>query len=598
MKLSKLYTDNPRIFQSIEFNDGLNVVVAEIRLPKNHDIDTHNLGKTTVGSVIDFCFLSGTSKNHYLISKIDIIGELVFYLELDFGDSTYLTIRRSNAKPTRVCFKKHKGKCENFSSLEESGWDHFDIPLEKARLILDGQLDWRFLKPYNYRKIMGYLLRTQDDYREVFKLRKFASKHMDWKPFLAHILGFNAKYIASHYEAEKILDEKKEIEKTIKLELGGSVEDISKIEGLVLLKRKDEKKKETQLNDFDFRVPDKENIKTLVDKLEREISINNKESYRLNHNKKRIEKSLKDGEILFDPNDAQLLFKEAGVLFKGQVKKDYEQLIEFNKAITEERKDYLQEELDEIKNEIKIVNSNLNKGGKKRSELLSFLSETDSVEKYKNISNDLVDLRTDIESLTRKREHLNKLQEMRADIRELESEKSKLRVCIEKDVEDKSSDEDSLFSKIRILYSEFIEQVIDQKALLSAPPNSKGHLEFKAELLDISGNSTYADRGHTYKKLLCIAFDLSILLAHAENKFPKFVFHDGVFESLDDRKKRNLIDSLRDYAAQDMQVIITMIDSDMPSVDKDEDPPIREDEIILRLHDEGKAGRLFKTTSW
>jgi hypothetical protein len=36
-------------------------------------------------------------------------------------------------------------------------------------------------------------------------------------------------------------------------------------------------------------------------------------------------------------------------------------------------------------------------------------------------------------------------------------------------------------------------------ALLSVSPNQEGHLEFKAEILDESGNTTSADLGHTYR---------------------------------------------------------------------------------------------------
>ena len=57
MKLSKLYSNKPKIFEAIEFESGLNVVLAEIRLPENKKKDTHNLGKTTLGRMLDFCLL-------------------------------------------------------------------------------------------------------------------------------------------------------------------------------------------------------------------------------------------------------------------------------------------------------------------------------------------------------------------------------------------------------------------------------------------------------------------------------------------------------------------------------------------------------------
>ncbi|MFZ2077034.1 MAG: DUF2326 domain-containing protein, partial [Xanthobacteraceae bacterium] len=35
-----------------------------------------------------------------------------------------------------------------------------------------------------------------------------------------------------------------------------------------------------------------------------------------------------------------------------------------------------------------------------------------------------------------------------------------------------------------------------------------------------------------------IGFDMALLRAHLDHKFPRFVYHDGVFESLDPRKKK------------------------------------------------------------
>lgn len=52
MKLSRLYSNTPNLFGPIDFKAGLNVVLAEIRLPENKDKDTHNLGKTTLGRMM------------------------------------------------------------------------------------------------------------------------------------------------------------------------------------------------------------------------------------------------------------------------------------------------------------------------------------------------------------------------------------------------------------------------------------------------------------------------------------------------------------------------------------------------------------------
>jgi uncharacterized protein YydD (DUF2326 family) len=52
-------------------------------------------------------------------------------------------------------------------------------------------------------------------------------------------------------------------------------------------------------------------------------------------------------------------------------------LIALNRAITDERRGYLQEERAEIESDLKRVNAELNSLGKKRSEMLSLVSLTD-----------------------------------------------------------------------------------------------------------------------------------------------------------------------------------------------------------------------------
>jgi len=598
MKISKLYCNEPDLFGPIEFLPGLNVVLGEIRLPENRKKDAHNFGKTTLCRLLDFGFLEGRDPKFFLFKHFDLFKDFIFFLEIELADASYLTVRRGVEEATKISFKKHEARHQDFSSLPEGSWDHLELPFERAREMLDSLLDWRALKPWPYRKELGYLLRSQDDYRDVFQLHKFIGAHSDWKPFLAQVLGFNADLIGKHYEKEAELTTKQEIVQTIMNELGGSVEDISKIEGLLLLKQKEAEKKQKLLDAFDFRAQDKGHTKQLVEVIDENIANLNAERYSLTQNKKKVLASLEDDQILFDPNEAQQLFEEAGVLFKDQIKKDFQQLISFNKAITDERRVYLQEERAEIEAELKRVNAELNTLGKRRSDMLAFLSATDIFSKYKQVSDEMVGLRADITSLERQRGQLTRLQELRTEIRTITEERGQLQIQIEADVEQQNSDNKSLFSTIRLFFSEFVEAVIDRKALLSVSPNKEGHLDFKADILDESGNTTSADLGHSYRKLLCIAFDMALLRAHLDQKFPRFVYHDGVFESLDDRKKENLLATIREYDELGIQSIITLIDSDLPKPSKDGQPVFTSDEIILTLHDQNAEGRLFRMKPW
>jgi uncharacterized protein YydD (DUF2326 family) len=598
MKLSKLYSNKPDTFSPVDFVPGLNIVLGEIRLPENRNRDTHNLGKTTLGRLLDFCFLSRYHKNFFLFKNSILFKDFIFFLELELEDSSYVTIRRSVEEASKIAFKRHEACRQDLSALSLTDWDHQNIPFDRARELLDGMLDWRTIKPFKYRNVLGYLLRSQEDFREVFQLNKFKSKQSNWIPFLANLLGFNAQLVNDRYEKVAELSDKKTAEKTIKRELNISANDISKIEGLLQLKSKEAEKKQTFLNTFDFRSQDKELTCKVVEEVDEQIAMLNAERYSLTHIKKKVQSSLHDDQILFNPEEAQRLFAESNILFQGQIKKDFQQLIAFNRAVTEERRFYLQEEFMEIEKKLKQINSELNDLGKKRSEILSFLSETDVFNKYKQLSDEMVQLRTDIASLENQRNNLHQLQALRTEIRALTEEDNHLHDLIESEIFDKNSEQESLFSAIRSFFNEIVEEVLDRKALLSVALNLKGNLEFKAEILDESGTATSADLGHTYRKLLCFAFDLAVMRAHLNEKFPHFVFHDGVLESLDDRKKINLIAVVRKYACLGLQPIITLIDSDLPILTENNSSVFTSDEIVLTLHDEGDHGRLFKMKTW
>lgn len=256
MKLSRIYSNQPEIFWPIDFLPGLNAVLAEIRLPENRMKDTHNLGKSLLARLIDFMLLDERDRSFFLFKHFSRFQSFVFFLEIDLLDGGYLTLRRSVAAHSKISFKRHARGGQDYSSLDDQAWDHSNLPFQRARDLLDGLLDWRGLQPWSFRKFVGYSLRSQDDFRDVFHLTKFAGPHADWKPFLAHVLGFDAAVVASLYENEDQVKEKEATADTVKRELGGSVEDLSKIEGLLLLKQREADRKQRLLDTFDFRRQD------------------------------------------------------------------------------------------------------------------------------------------------------------------------------------------------------------------------------------------------------------------------------------------------------------------------------------------------------
>ena len=598
MKISQLYSNRSEVFHPLRYNAGLNVVLGEIRRPENREKDTHNLGKSTLASLIDFCLLKGITNAFFLTAHSERFTGLVFCLELELNDETFLTVQRGVDNPSRISFKSHSERLQDFSESSATDWDHFAVPFQRARSLLDGLLDFQVLKPWDYRKYVGYILRSQSDYDDLFQLSKFRGQHVEWKPALAKLLGFGSDAVTGLYERRVEREGLRAQIGLLEQEAGPTDNDVSAIDGMVALKQAEIARRRATLKDFNFMTEDQQVNRDLVDNIDTEISRLNEVLYSLGGRRTRIAGALAQERLIFSVREAREVFSEAGVVFQGQLLRDFDQLVSFNRAITDERRALLSVELSDAENGIAEATAQLGARQGRRAELLSFLTDSDALQRYRDVSSQLVSLEADLEGLRRTRDSLGHLLELRADLRRAQEDVGHLQTTIERNVASVSGDDTSLFSRIRRFFGDIVYEVTGARAILTVSPNAEGNLDFRASVLDDTGTHTSRGRGSSYQKLLCIAFDLAVLRAHLSENFPRFVFHDGVFEALDDRKKHNLLGVLRQYSALGIQAIVTTIDSDIPDAARADGSFFRPDEIILLLHDDGDDGLLFKMPPW
>lgn len=592
MKLSALYANDDDLFQPIIFRDGLNVVIAEIRLPQNREKDTHNLGKTTLGMLLDFCLLAKRDRRMFLVKNESLFSSFVFYLELQNHRGEYLTIRRSVSQMSKIGLKRHATPAQDYRSLPAPEWDHWELPFERARLVVDGFLDLRGVGDWDYRKGLGYFLRSQRDYDDVFQLSKYI-KHADWKPYVAHVLGLDAESVGEVYRLDAAIEALEHQEDALRAEVGGSEVTASVVAALLLIRQAEIAEFTRSLDSFDFTAADEVITDQLIDQLDVQIADLNEQKYAFAYNQRRIRSALSDDEIKFDTEEVVQLFAELNVAFEGQILKDFDQLVAFNRAITSERRAYLEEELEEVTAQMVPILEELRLLNLQRAQALSSLAGTDSFQRFKDVSSALVEVRAESLALERQRDQLLRIDSIKSEIAHLKELRQQLAGQILTDLATKTDSRYSgPYTETRLYFSRIVKRVLDRDAVLTVDLNSQNHLEFGAEILDERGLATSADKGLSYKKLLCVAFDLAMLRAHLGDAFPRFVFHDGIFEALDPRKKDLLLEVLVEYAEAGVQQIITLLDSDAPPMGT------AEADIILRLHDEGDDGRLFKMEAW
>ncbi|MFA5298057.1 MAG: DUF2326 domain-containing protein [Lutibacter sp.] len=579
MKISKIYSN--KNFKNIEFNDKFNAIVAFIESDKKDD--THNLGKTSLIRVIDFLLLSSFDKNtDKLLGNNIFIGQ-EFYGELKLNSGKYLIIKRSINTPTKIFFKLNDFKLDDFKF--DIDWEE-ELTLKKAKVRLNEYLDFNILPNWDYRKSITYFLRSQQDYLDVFKLNKFKGKHKDWKPFVFDLLGFNGKLILEKLEVEEEIDDLKKKIQTLRLEAQIDTSEKDRLEGLFEIKKNELFEIKTQIDKFNFFKEDIQTNKQLVEEIDLKLQAFNTDRYRISYEMNKIESSLSDIIDDVDSKAINSLFEEVNLYYPEQLKKEYNDLINFQKSLTIERKKYLIETLSQLKKEYSNLNINIKEIEDRKGDLLSLLTQKDSYYKFKEYQKKIIGLEVEIERIKDKLKAIDSSLIIENDIKEK-------REIIEDNISSlKESLSERKHSRINKIFNSIIKEIIDTNALISLRLNNQGNVEFTADYQNKTDLlKTSESQGTTYKKLLCVAFDLSLLVNFSDKSFYKFVYHDGVLEGLDDRIKIRYIKIVKEFCEKyDLQYIVTLIDSDLP---KDMPNLIEDKDICLRLNDKDVNGKLF-----
>lgn len=592
MRLRRLYTNRPEVRPLIEFRDGLNVIIGEIRLPENQDRDTHNLGKSLLAQLIDFCLLKNRSKDFFLFEHQDRFAGLTFFLEVETTPGSFVTIQRSVDEASKASFVVHGTPHQDFVDLDENDWTHWQLPFERAVQTLDGILALDAVSPWPFRKIIGYSLRTQRDYDEPFKLSKFGGKHAQWKPFLAHVIGLDAAPITRSYEIQEQIEALTAEEKRLTGEVAHVAESADQLRGRLRIREEALAGIEKTVEAYDFDVADADINQELVDRIDAETATLNERRYYVTSHLERINAAQRE-RVTVNFGMIKKVFEQAKIFFPDALAKQYLDLEKFSKAISAEREEYLEEERRQLTDELVDVRKKLATLNRERARALAALSDRETFSKFRKLSSRLVEQRTEVEVLREKAQLFEQLAAKRKKLRDLQKEKEDLKEQIELGI----AGADGTYLDVRTYFNEIIEEVIDRKASLYTDLNNEGNVEFHTEILDAAGHETSAGDGNTYSRLLCMAFDLAVARARLGDAFPHFLYHDGALETLDHRKKINLLRVFREYAVLGVQIIITVIDSELPPMEEDL-PVFSNDEIVLLLHDDGQDGRLFRMPTW
>lgn len=598
MQISRIYSNYPTIFEPIDFNFGadaarLNVVLGEVRKPTDKKRDSHNLGKTTLLHVVDFMMLRGMSPEFFLVKHRHRFEQFVFFLEISLNSGDFATIRRSPANPNMIGLMRHAQGRKNLCEAPEDEWDHTAMPLEAAKTLLDGWLNLSILKPYDYRKAITYFLRSQDDWTDELQLRKFSQgKDAHWKPFVARLFGFEAQLIEKKYKIDDDIQTAKQRLNEFQTEVQFNEDDLPALVADSARLRQDIEELSAQLDGFHFDVEERRIMNQLVEEIEGEVAQINSTLYDIRYDIRQIDVALEQKDK-FDLAEIEEVFRETKLHFAQSLKRKYEDLVAFNKKVTHERDVALRARRKELETKREELQNRSSELDKKRQANLSVLKNTDTFSKYKHLQKQLVDQRAHLAYREGQQKKLETVAEMARSVREMERDRGRIvdemKVMVAKQT--------SVSEKFRAVFNRYCQQVLDHNGVFYFHLNSSNNLVYEIGLEEkgVIGKTSSQGDGTSYKKIICALFDLALLKVYEDADFFHFTYHDGVLEALDNRKKEALLRIVREQTASGKtQYILTLIEADMPRDASGKPIPFEDNEVVLKLHDDGNDGRLFR----
>ena len=582
MKLIKVFSDGP--FKNVKFNEGYNVVLATIH-DKENKKDTHNLGKTSLLVVIDLLLLSKYSNKSPILSNT-IFSKQTFFLELLLNSGKYLIIRRGVEKPSKISFKLNETPLDSFDIPAE--WDEENVAFEEAKDMLNSFLDYDVLTNWPYRKSISYFLRSQKDYLDVFQLNKFKGKHIGWKPFVFDLLGFDGSLVENKLKCDDEIVTKKSEIATLQKQASIDIAERDKIIGLIEIKTEEKARAESEIDKFNFYNQDATVTRELIDSIDTQLQTLNSERYRLGYEIKKINSSLEQTSTNVRLDKLKELYKEVELFFPDTLTKQYEELERFTDAISLERRKYLEENLSILKKEYSRLNDTIKVKEEERSDKISILTEVDVYDKFKVYQKELASLEAELSLLQEKLRLIDSSSTIRTEIEKLNDERKEYVDKIREAIDGRAH------AEINKIFNQIVTEVTGTNAIISIKQNSDANVEFEADYQTTAHVTTSEADGTSYKKLLCVAFDIALLISYSSRSFYKFVYHDGVLEGLDDRVKQRLIMVTQRICSEyGLQYILSLIDSDIPKNIEEPNQEFPMDSVCLNLNDLDDSGRLF-----
>ena len=570
---------NNKLFHAVEFKKGLNLIVAEPLKTSTIKDTCNGVGKSTLIEIIDFCLGSDHTREDGLVS-IDLI-EWAFTLDITIGESK-VEVTRSVKAPLIITIKgatpdwPYQPEVDDDAGTKSFTLKRWNELLGIIFFGIEHTNNMLNFKP-SYRSLFAYFIRRkQEAYTSPFKTIPQMNKTQE-QSNIAYLLNLNWKYACELHAINKEISGIINFKKA--KELGLIDEDIKSTAKLETECVKLEKQVAISTSAIDsFNVHSQyEEIENYANKLTEDIhqlSNNNiSDKLKLNRYKTAIKEENPPSELSIEN-----LYNEAGVIFSDLIKKTLQDAKKFHSDIITNRHSFLNNEINVLKNNIKLRKDKIKELDKERAQQMDVLQTHGALNEYIKLQDEHISLRTKLEDIQNK---LNMFENACKIRREKKNKKEEL--INTATLEYKSSKD--IWSIPISLFYEFSSSLYESPGSLIIEVNNKGtgyHFDTEIESKNSSGKG----------KMQIFCFDLILQQLQLKQKnHIDFLIHDSLlYDSADRRQRYQALTLVKETLKETNGQYICTINSDMLDSTAIEE---FKDDICLKLNDNTQSNKLL-----
>ena len=567
-------------FQTIVFNPGFNVVVAERTKEATKKDSRNGLGKSTSIEIIHFC-LGGNKGETLNKPQLD---DWTFTMDIDLGGKKYLVTR--NTKNTNKItiegdcsdwvIKPTTDKKTGTQIISRNDWTKIlGILMFDLQPIYD---DYKYIP--TFRSLISYFVRKNGQSGAFLNPFQQYKAQLEWDQQVnnSFLLGLGWEY-ASKWQ---VLKDRVKVLAQIKQEataglISHMIGNIGELESLKI--RLDAQVNQEKGNLDDFKVhPQYHQIEEDANHLTKAIH----EYVNQNIDDKRLlehyESSLKE-EVDAQPEKVTKIYEEAGLVLPNNVTKKINEVLAFHKRVVLNRKEFLSSEIEKLKQKIVQREEQTKVFSSKRVELMLTLRSHGALQEYTQLQSNHQSTVAQLKDVSNRLENLKKFEQGRSSIN---VEHELLLQQAKNDLNERKSQQEEAV----LTFNSYSNAMYSAPGTLSINISKTG---FKFDVnIERSGS-----QGIGNMKIFCYDLMLAKLwVKKAKSKI--FLIHDSIiFDGVDERQKARALQLAKSESEKEgFQYICTMNSDAIPRNDFDKDFDF-DKYVVKTFTDEKEEGSLL-----